>query len=157
MVSEPQELLSGREFKFTYRTKIELVENLTWEHRLDKYGVIRKGLIAQGASNLFNNWMQLVFMLVAVGLSTFALVRSLRLALNRDQVAIEMMPRRRRNYERVHFSEESGIEDAMAERSDTSSRRDLATRKVAWKKIHAQVFRPPKYPMLLALLIGAGV
>ena len=61
-------------------------------------------------------------MLIAIGLGTFALIRALRLALNKDHIAIEMVPRRRpqrRLYEQVHHSaeeagiEEAGIEDAM--------------------------------------------
>ena len=35
--SEPQELLSGREFSFTYRTNYKVVDDLTWQNRLEKY------------------------------------------------------------------------------------------------------------------------
>jgi len=42
-------------------------------------------------------------MLIAVGLGTFALVRALRLALNKDTIAMRNMPRRprRQMYEMV--------------------------------------------------------
>ncbi len=33
----------------------------------------------------------------------------------------------------------------------------MASRKVAWKKIHAHVFRPPEKSILLALMLGAGI
>ena len=33
----------------------------------------------------------------------------------------------------------------------------MASRKVAWKKIHAHVFRPHEKAMLLALMLGAGI
>jgi len=59
--------------------------------------------------------MQLVFMLVAVGLGTFALVRALRLALNKDTLAMRHMPKRPRQiqYEMVRINDEA-IEDSVS-------------------------------------------
>lgn len=93
-VTEPQELKSGREFKFTYSVDFELVENLTWANRMDNYSDRRKKIV-EGPSMMWQ-WMQLLFMLVAVGLGTYALVRALKLALNKDTIAMRNMPRRPR-------------------------------------------------------------
>lgn len=49
-------------------------------------------------------------------------------------------------------------EDDIEDQEDTlNNRREFASRKVAWKRVHAHVFRPPKHAMLLSLLLGAGV
>ena len=57
----------------------------------------------------------MLFMLLAVGLGTFALIRSLKLALNKDTIAMMHMPRRprRQQYEMVEIHDEGGIEDSL--------------------------------------------
>ena len=101
-----------------------------------------------------------MFMLFAVSLGTFALVRALRSALNKDTIAMRQMNRSRpkREVYDIVGNQDDAIEDAFEGRQteQRNEAREMASRKVAWKKIHAHVFRPPEKSILLALMLGAG-
>jgi len=67
---------------------VEFVTDKTWAHRMDNYKQRAK---AESGHAL--QWMQLVFMLIAVSLGTFALLRTLRSALNKDTLAMRSLNR----------------------------------------------------------------
>ena len=35
--------------------------------------------------------------------------------------------------------------------------KQISIRKVAWKRIHADVFRAPTYPIMFSVLVGTGI
>lgn len=97
-------------FKFSYSVKFMIVEEPTWDHRLDQY---RLASVQEPVSHGLQ-WIQLLFMLAVLFLSTFALQRALKSALNKDTQAMrEMNQRRERSTYNTVSNNDDAIEDAF--------------------------------------------
>lgn len=109
--------MSGRAFTFSYGVSFKLVEGIAAEKRLDKYV-----LPVKSTSNSLH-WVQMIFMVLGLVVSTFALKRALDAALNKDTEAMRSSNKRkgkgieRKNYQHVSISDDA-IEDAFEERQE---------------------------------------
>ena len=70
-----------KEFSFSYSVKFRLVDDVTYSTRMDKYWLNAK---KKPEKTYGIQWFQMFCMLGVLGLSTIALQRALKSALNKD-------------------------------------------------------------------------
>ena len=84
--------------------------------------------------------------LIVLGLTTTAVVFVFKAALNRDRMALrQQMKKQKSKYRPIETNEMSEIDEVT-----------FAERKVAWKRVHADVFRSPSNPLLFSVILGTG-
>ena len=84
----PQALVSMKEFSFSYSVKFMLVDDVTYANRMEKYWLNAASMKPKKSYGL--QWFQMFCMLGVLGLSTIAVSRALKSALNKDTEAIRM-------------------------------------------------------------------
>jgi len=134
-----------RQFAFTYSIESISDDTTEWANRMEHY------------LNIGNENIHMAAILLSLGiLLTLACILSslMKRGLNKDFVNIvkNRLMRNQRRQERARLPTNDDAEQTSLKKKKAT----VEAEDVAWKKIHADVFRSPAFPHIFACLMGAG-